>query len=273
VGFVVESSFIINLWAGNSPPVLARLPDEQLQHLTVFTSRSREQGQDRFRLHAGYFNDKVAAEEAVERVRTWYPTAWVVPAGRHVPLARLRGLEPTASPIPKPDAPPAVELAVLSDIVVARTSPALVVRAPPRAAAPVRPPPDEEDLAPSAVLTLLEEVPAIKAAEKLATAVELVSINSLSAEVSDLAIAGPLELYTAAVALPSLAELTLALNSENPIETAVSPSVFQEPNTFRGDGGRVDAVPERRLDVKDWTSIAKPKVKPKAKSWLKRLTA
>jgi hypothetical protein len=125
------------------------------------------------------------------------------------------------------------------------------------------------------VLTLLEEIPVIQAAEKPATSVELVSINSLSAEALDLVSAGPLELYTAAEAsqLPSLAELTLALNSENPIEAAVAPSPFQEPATFRGDGGRVEAAPNRRLDVKDWTSIAKPKAKPQAKSWLKRLTA
>jgi len=41
---VVAVSFMITLWAGSSPPVLARLPDVQLRHLAVFTSRSREEG-------------------------------------------------------------------------------------------------------------------------------------------------------------------------------------------------------------------------------------
>ena len=87
-------SFMITLWAGSLPPVLARLPDTQLQHLAIFSSRSREEGRERFRLHLGYFDDLSAAERTLYRVRQWYPSAWAVPAERHATLARLPALAP-----------------------------------------------------------------------------------------------------------------------------------------------------------------------------------
>jgi hypothetical protein len=96
-------SFMITLWAGSSPPVLARLPDAQLRHLAVFTSRSREEGRERFRLHVGYFDDLPATERILGRVRQWYPSAWAVPAERHAALARLPALVALA---PLPPVPP-----------------------------------------------------------------------------------------------------------------------------------------------------------------------
>ncbi len=95
-------SFMITLWAGSLPPVLKRLPDAQLQHLAVFSSRSREEGRDRFRLHVGYFDDLSAAERTLPRVRQWYPSAWAVPAERHAALARLPALLAPASSPPVP---------------------------------------------------------------------------------------------------------------------------------------------------------------------------
>jgi hypothetical protein len=94
---------MITLWAGSSPPVLARLPDVQLRHLAVFTSRSREEGRERFRLHVGYFDDLPTAERILDRVRQWYPSAWAVPAERHAALARLPALVALA---PSPPVPP-----------------------------------------------------------------------------------------------------------------------------------------------------------------------
>jgi hypothetical protein len=91
----VEPSFIINLWAGSSPLPLERLPRLDLQHLEVFTSRAREEGRERFRLHVGYFDNPRAAEGILQRVRDEYPTAWVVPAERHLPLARFKGVVAT----------------------------------------------------------------------------------------------------------------------------------------------------------------------------------
>jgi hypothetical protein len=99
---VVPVSFMITLWAGSSPPVLERLPDTQLQHLAVFSSRSREEGRERFRLHVGYFDDLSAAERTLHRVRQWYPSAWAVPAERHAALARLPALVALASSPPVP---------------------------------------------------------------------------------------------------------------------------------------------------------------------------
>jgi hypothetical protein len=97
---------MINLWAGSSPPVLTRLPDAQLQHLAVFSSRSREEGRERFRLHLGYFDDLPAAERILDRVREWYPSAWAVPAERHAALARLPALGALASSLPVAPVPP-----------------------------------------------------------------------------------------------------------------------------------------------------------------------
>ena len=84
--------------------MLAQLPDAQLRHLAVFTSRSREEGRERFRLHVGYFDDLSAAERILGRVRQWYPSAWAVPAERHAALARLPALAALSSP--PPDAAP-----------------------------------------------------------------------------------------------------------------------------------------------------------------------
>jgi hypothetical protein len=95
-------SFVITLWAGSLPPVLARLPDAQLRHLAVFSSRSREEGRERFRLHLGYFDDLPAAERILDRVREWYPSAWAVPAERHAALARLPALVALAPSPPVP---------------------------------------------------------------------------------------------------------------------------------------------------------------------------
>jgi hypothetical protein len=98
---------MITLSAGSLPPVLERLPDAQLRHLAVFTSRSREEGRERYRLHVGYFDDLSAAEPILDRVRQWYPSAWAVPAERHATLARLPALAALAPSLPAPpDAAP-----------------------------------------------------------------------------------------------------------------------------------------------------------------------
>lgn len=88
----MESSVMITVWSGSSPPPLEPLPIPGLAHLEVFTSRSSEEGRERYRLHVGYFADPTAAERVLPRVREIYPSAWVVPASRHRPLARLKAL-------------------------------------------------------------------------------------------------------------------------------------------------------------------------------------
>jgi hypothetical protein len=201
---------MITLWAGSLPPVLARLPDVQLQHLAVFSSRSWEEGRERFRLHVGYFDDLPAAEGILDRVREWYPSAWAVPAERHAALARLPARVALASWPPLPLVPPLpLELR------------AFECGAP--AIDPIKPP----DAAP--VPLLLHD-----------------SVDSPMAAPSSLT---PRE--------------TLTLLEE---PAAPEPAV----PTFRSDGGHARAT----LEVSEWRPAApKSSGKPKATSWLKRLTA
>jgi hypothetical protein len=105
----VESTVMITVWAGSSPPPpLESLRVPELAHLEVFASRSSEEGRQRYRLHLGYFVDSTAATRVLPRVREMYPSAWVVPASRHRPLARLKvQAMPGTSPLePAPPAKP-----------------------------------------------------------------------------------------------------------------------------------------------------------------------
>jgi hypothetical protein len=198
---------MITLWAGSLPPALARLPDAQLQHLAVFSSRSREEGRERFRLHLGYFDDLSAAERTLRRVRQWYPSAWAVPAERHAALARLPALAASALSPPVPSVPPEGE-AVARD--------ALAID-------PIRPP----DAAP----------------------VPLAMHDSVDSPVAAACWLTPRETLTLLEA-PAASEPTVHL--------------------LRGDGGH----PRASLEVSEWRPAApKSSSKPKAASWLKRLTA
>src|SRR5450756_1637097 len=100
----MESSVMITVWSGSLPPHLEPLPVPELAHLDVFTSRSSEEGRERYRLHVGYFADPTAAERVLPRVREIYPSAWVVPASRHRPLVRLKPLAMQTWPA-DPDSP------------------------------------------------------------------------------------------------------------------------------------------------------------------------
>jgi hypothetical protein len=198
---------MITLSAGSLPPVLERLPDAQLQHLAVFSSRSREEGRERFRLHVGYFDDLSAAERTLRRVRQWYPSAWAVPAERHAALARLPALAAPASSPPVPPAPPEREAVACGA----------------RAIDPIRPP----DPAP----------------------VPLAMHDSVDSRVAVACSLTPRETLTLLEA-PAAAEPTVHL--------------------LRGDGGH----PRASLEVSEWRPAApKSSSKPKAASWLKRLTA
>ena len=203
-------SFVITLWAGSLPPVLQRLPDAQLRHLAVFSSRSREEGRERFRLHVGYFDDLSAAERTLHRVRQWYPSAWAVPAERHAALARLPALVAPASSPPVPPEREAVACGAL-------------------AIDPIRLP----DAAPVPPLSMHDSV--------------------------DCPVAAP-------SSLTPRETLTLLEEPASPEPAAPEPAV----HTFRSDGGNA-RVP---LEVSEWRPAAsKSPSKPKATSWLKRLTA
>jgi hypothetical protein len=219
-------SFMITLWAGSLPPVLARLPDAQLQHLAVFSSRSREEGRERFRLHLGYFDDLSTAERTLRRVRQWYPSAWAVPAERHAALARLPAL---AAPCPLT---PRETLTLLEE------------PAAPEPAAPAVPavPPEREAVAWGAL--------AIDPVRPPDTAPVPLSMH----DSVDFPVAAP---------WPLTPRETLAL-----LEAPAAP----EPavHLLRGDGGH----PRASLEVSEWRPAApKSSSKPKATSWLRRLTA
>jgi hypothetical protein len=215
-------SFMITLWAGSLPPVLARLPDAQLRHLAVFTSRSREEGRERFRLHVGYFDDLSAAERILHRVRQWYPSAWAVPAERHAALARLPSLVPLSPPPDAAPVPPEREAvacgALAVEVAIDPTPPPVPLMVHDSADSPVAPP---SALTPRETLTLLEE---------------------------------------SAIPEPAVTE------------QAVTESTVTEPaaHRFRGDGAHARAP----LEVSEWRVEApKSPSRPKARSWLKRLTA
>jgi hypothetical protein len=214
-------SFMITLWAGSLPPVLARLPDAQLRHLAVFTSRSREEGRERFRLHVGYFDDLSAAEPVLDRVRQWYPSAWAVPAERHAALARLPALAALAPSLTVPPVPPEREAVACGALAID----------------PIRPPDG---------LLLHESVDSPVAAPSWLTPRQTLTL-----------------LEEPAVREPAVAEAVVA-------EPTVAEPVVPEPApTFR-DGGHARAP----LEVSEWRAAApKTSSKPKATSWLKRLTA
>jgi hypothetical protein len=223
-------SFMITLWAGSLPPVLARLPDAQLRHLAVFTSRSREEGRDRFRLHVGYFDDLSAAERILHRVRQWYPSAWAVPAERHAALARLPSLVP-----PPPDAAPV--------------------------------PPEREAVAFGA---LAIEV----AIDPIQSAVPLVVHDSADSTVAPPSWLTPRETLTLLEepAVPEPAVTKPTVTKPTVTEQAVTEPTVTEPaaHRFRGDGAHARAP----LEVSEWRVEApKSPSRPKARSWLKRLTA
>jgi hypothetical protein len=229
-------SFMITLWAGSLPPVLERLPDAQLRHLAVFTSRSREEGRERFRLHVGYFDDLSAAEPILDRVRQWYPSAWAVPAERHTALARLPALAALGPSLPVPPVPPDREAVACGALAIDPIGPPDAAPVPlfmhDSVDSPVAAP---CPLTPRQTLTLLEE-PAVR----------------------EPAVAEP------AVPEPAVAEPVVP-------EQAVAEPVVPEPAapTFR-DGGHARAP----LEVSEWRAAApKTSSKPKATSWLKRLTA
>ena len=124
------AQFVINLSSSTTPMALEQPQDPQLRDYKFFVSRRREDGRERFRLHMGYFDSLLQAEDMLQLVRERYPSAWVGEA----PGKRQRA--------PRTEAAPAVATAVV---------PATPVPAAPVAAAV----PVAEALA----LALVDEIP------------------------------------------------------------------------------------------------------------------
>jgi hypothetical protein len=95
--------FVINLCASTTPVTLSHPATAELKRFTFFVTRKREEGRERFRLHMGYFDTLVAAEEMLAAVRDVYPAAWAGPAPENrAPPARVAPPKPVVSIVPPP---------------------------------------------------------------------------------------------------------------------------------------------------------------------------
>ncbi|HEY4340722.1 MAG TPA: hypothetical protein VGM97_12330 [Steroidobacteraceae bacterium] len=112
-----QESFVINLCSSTTPMALTQPQLAQLKHFSFFVSRRLEDGRERFRLHMGYFDSLLQAEEMLPVVRDLYPGAWAGEAPGKRLRARAAAEKPAAvvSPAvpaapmpvaPKPVAPP-----------------------------------------------------------------------------------------------------------------------------------------------------------------------
>jgi hypothetical protein len=77
-----RSLYVITLFSSLMPMPL-EVPDPRgLEGLAVFRSRRLEDGRERYRLHLGYFDARVDAEDALPIVQKHFPSAWVASAPR-----------------------------------------------------------------------------------------------------------------------------------------------------------------------------------------------
>jgi hypothetical protein len=135
-----QESFVINLCSSTTPMALTQPQLAELKNYTFFVSRRLEDGRERFRLHMGYFDSMLQAEDLLPLVRDLYPGAWAGEApGKRL---RARGTATKPAPLraaatPKPDEGPSAEL--LARMPTLSAAPDQPVLAPPPAIA--SPPP------------------------------------------------------------------------------------------------------------------------------------
>jgi hypothetical protein len=86
-----QESFVINLCSSTTPMALTQPQLAELKRYKFFVSRRLEDGRERFRLHMGYFDSLLQAEELLPVVRDIYPGAWAGEA----PGKRLRSRDTT----------------------------------------------------------------------------------------------------------------------------------------------------------------------------------
>ena len=89
-----RESFVINLCSSTTPMALTQPQLVELKQYKFFVSRRLEDGRERFRLHMGYFDSLLQAEELLPVVREIYPGAWAGEA----PGKRLRAKAAAATP-------------------------------------------------------------------------------------------------------------------------------------------------------------------------------
>jgi len=120
-GGAATGGFVINLTSSTTPMALSQPKDPTLSQYTFFVSRRLEDGRERFRLHMGYFESLLAAEEMLVVVRDVYPGAWAseAPGKKLKPntpapaaaAAPVQARPVAAAPKPVPATPPPVAVA------------------------------------------------------------------------------------------------------------------------------------------------------------------
>jgi hypothetical protein len=145
---VAQESFVINLCSSTTPMALTQPQLAELKSYTFFVSRRLEDGRERFRLHMGYFDSLLQAEDLLPLVRDLYPGAWAGEApGKRL---RARGVAMKPEPVraaPTPvEGPSAEQLAKMPTLsaapdqtAVASPPPALVLELVPEPAVPTPP--------------------------------------------------------------------------------------------------------------------------------------
>jgi hypothetical protein len=108
-----SDTFVINLCSSTTPMALAHPHTPELKRFRFFVSRRLEDGRERFRLHMGYFETLLEAEEWLSVVRDIYPGAW---AGE-TPGKRLRARDGATAPPPASPPAPAATMALLEESV------------------------------------------------------------------------------------------------------------------------------------------------------------
>ncbi len=102
-----RESFVINLCSSTTPMALTQPQLVELKQYKFFVSRRLEDGRERFRLHMGYFDSLLQAEEVLPVVREIYPGAWAGEApGKRLraraaatPVAPVAAATPTPAPV------------------------------------------------------------------------------------------------------------------------------------------------------------------------------
>jgi hypothetical protein len=84
----VAPSWIITLHAGAAPALIPE-PRGLMGPYDFFTSRTLEDGRERFRLHVGFFDDLPTAKNLLRVAREHYPAAWLVPSDQYRGLRRV----------------------------------------------------------------------------------------------------------------------------------------------------------------------------------------
>jgi hypothetical protein len=110
---VAQESFVINLCSSTTPMALTQPQLAELKSYTFFVSRRLEDGRERFRLHMGYFDSLLQAEDLLPLVRDLYPGAWAgeAPGKRLRARAAATNPAPAAKPAPPVSAPAQLRVA------------------------------------------------------------------------------------------------------------------------------------------------------------------